>query len=70
MSDSMLHGHSRHSAKGSGHRHEWQANGVSERVVTLDGGFVRARQTLAVQSCACGKVRELLVREERWRPYA
>lgn len=51
------------------HEHDWQAHGLTERTVELDGGFVRARRTFAVQSCACGEVRELFVSERRWRPY-
>lgn len=52
------------------HEHDWQANGMTEKTVELEGGFVRAKRTLAVQSCGCGAVRELPVDERRWRPYA
>jgi len=52
------------------HEHEWQAHGLTEKTVELEGGFVRAKRTFAVQSCGCGEVRELFVNEKRWRPYA
>jgi len=53
-----------------GHRHNFQPHGLTYRTRELDGGFVRERQTIAVQTCSCGQVREIVTHRERWRPYA